>query len=915
MAPKRALDHDALHDNKLPKLEQSPGSPLTQSRAESADFSNSVKKKLSASSRTGQACDRCKIRKIRCDGRAGGCSPCLQNNTPCKTTDRITGRATTRGHTEALESQVNSLRNHVAELQAQLKELGVEPKPFSGYNSYTPAAMQSQTLQWAEASSSGNNDQMWSTEQAPASASVPPLAPYRPSGDAPLTSEGVESKILAMLPAFKSAAIGDNYLGISSADSLLSPIKGTSLSVFGTEIDITDFVDGETDYESSPQSYGHFLSVVLGHDQNVEPLQFPEYHKLNEYATWYLRSLNPYTMALDRASFTQLIWRIYHEPGFTPSPAETVMVHMMLAILKYQIAKRNHDEVMFAESNKHYRYSLSFFGALLRNHSLPDVQAMLLICIHLRNFPKPGAAWLMCWMTFAVAVELGFHRSIKAWADTAAKKDILEVEMRKRVFWTLYALNVSLSGKLGRPMPIRMEDIDVEFPEIMDDCIQGEQKTDFHKCSFQVGVQTAKTVPMYSKMYSTLYTVRPSPNSYEETVRALEASLRRWREGIPLELSDRQANQESYIFSRYLEFWELEFTLLLHHPAVCRSSSPEFMKSNLDICLDASQKMLHNVNELRRFKSLDIVWINCTTYIAAIFTTLFIHSQRKDSMTSADMHELRKDMDLWLDAMGECGELLGSGLKLRNAISKIVEHSLANINGHLAKRTTEAVARAALSQTPQQQANPGPNAYENSAHFHSQYTNAPPGDADSKPTPNYLPSVDPSMGSATNIYPGASAVFPYSNGTATTLAPYQGNNNSFDQPNYAGVTDPGMSAAHVAAIQSAASGNPPPTPENFIYGNNTTPNTAPQHYPSHNDAWQQWTRANVTPIEPHDYSRPQEYLNTANTLMALGGRDGVTPTSGQEGVASAEGSSVAAQTSSWPMMIFGIGPNGNMQSQ
>jgi hypothetical protein len=244
---------------------------------------------------------------------------------------------------------------------------------------------------------------------------------------------------------------------------------------------------------------------------------------------------------------------------------------------------------------------------------------------------------------------------------------------------------------------------------------------------------------------------------------------------------------------------------------------------------------------------------------------------------------------------------------------------LSNISEHLVKRTaTEAVARAALSQTPQQP-DPTINAYENAPGFNGQYINAvAPNDHDSKvPPPNYL-TVDPSMGPSTNVYAIASA-FPYNNGTATTGAPYQARNNSFDQSSYVNVADTGMSAAHVAAIQSAASGDPPPPPENFIYANTTTPNNAPPHYPvhpsAHNDAWQQWARANVNPIgPPQEYSRPQEY-NTANTLMALGGRDGGPPGAVQEGSVAAEGTSVSAQTASWPMMIFGIGPNGSMQPQ
>ncbi|KAI9684154.1 MAG: hypothetical protein M1829_003424 [Trizodia sp. TS-e1964] len=114
---------------KLPQKRPSPSSPSQTSGSNKMakneffspeDFSNSVKKRLMSSSRTGQACDRCKVRKIRCDGLRGGCSPCSQNNTPCRTTDRITGRATSRGYVEDLEDRNRELEERVKELEARL---------------------------------------------------------------------------------------------------------------------------------------------------------------------------------------------------------------------------------------------------------------------------------------------------------------------------------------------------------------------------------------------------------------------------------------------------------------------------------------------------------------------------------------------------------------------------------------------------------------------------------------------------------------------------------------------------------------------------------------------------------------------------------------------------------------------------
>lgn len=95
---------------------------------------------------------------------------------------------------------------------------------------------------------------------------------------------------------------------MSSADSLLSHIKGTSLSIFGTELDITDFIaESEADYDNSELSYNHFLKVILGEDETVEFVPYHDYSTLQQYATWYIRSMNPYTMLLDKPTFMKLV--------------------------------------------------------------------------------------------------------------------------------------------------------------------------------------------------------------------------------------------------------------------------------------------------------------------------------------------------------------------------------------------------------------------------------------------------------------------------------------------------------------------------------------------------------------------------------------------------------------------------------
>ena len=337
---------------------------------------------------------------------------------------------------------------------------------------------------------------------------------------------------------------------------------------------------------------------------------------------------------------------------------------MVLAIMKFQFSLRNGDASVLEQSMSHYKYALSFLHDLIESHKIADIQALGLICVHLRSFQKPGAAWVVTSTALNLAIELGLHRSIKTRKSEGIKGTSHEFEMRKRIFWTILSIHVGLCGKLGRPVPIRMEDIDVELPEPYHDTLASESPilNDFRRCSFRVGILVQKLSAVFLQLYSTIYTVRGlSPSEYERRVRELEKEIACWRENIPVELREKsQTAEEDRISALYTQLWDLEFQLALHHPAVCRSNNVTFIESNLNKCLETTTNTLRIVAELWKYRSLDYTWLNCTTYLAAIFTTLYIHSQRKDQITSSDVTKLQAEMDLWLKIMGDMGVTLST---------------------------------------------------------------------------------------------------------------------------------------------------------------------------------------------------------------------------------------------------------------
>lgn len=373
---------------------------------------------------------------------------------------------------------------------------------------------------------------------------------------------------------------------------------------------------------------------------------------------------------------------MYDDPTFEPSAAETVMVHMVFAIMFFQYAARNWENAgqqhdLNLRSNLHYHYSLGYLSQLMTSHTLQDVQAMTMISIHVRNFPKPGPCCMIAGMTFNLAIELGLHRSAKRWATTTPKKNVLEIEMRKRIFWAILAVHVTISGKLGRPMALRSEDIDVEIPEAVDDDLLRETGIDTSrpgKCGFLVGIEACKVTAIFLDLFNSTYAVKRSPHTYVETVRRLETRIRQWTEQWPAELTQESAtiDQECRVFSLYLSMWISEFRLLLRHPSLCLTASPDFNNENLHVSMEASRAMLQNVKQLQKYKSLDTTWYNAALYVLAVSTTLFGQWSRKEQITSSDLATLKEDMAAWLNILGEVGGLLGKSDTLCHSLSVLI---------------------------------------------------------------------------------------------------------------------------------------------------------------------------------------------------------------------------------------------------
>ena len=322
-----------------------------------------------------------------------------------------------------------------------------------------------------------------------------------------------------------------------------------------------------------------------------------------------------------------------------------------------------------AESNRLFHYALSFFPDLLIGDSLQHMQALALFLVHARNLPKPGNSWGLSSMIMARAIELNYHRSATKIQLPLEQQNPLAIELRKRVFWSILGIQSMIAFKLGRPQAIKMSELDVELPMAVLDTELGVQGVQAEanrsgKCDILGHIYLSKIIPLMMDLYENVVISRKTEAEYIRDVQELDAELNQWH----LEWSRSTPSQRgsgasgSYKIATHLvELWYAEFRIILHHPRLCMSRSPEVYERNLDICLEASRISLRNVRSMiKEFKGADFTWHFVSGYALAMGMAMHVYNRRKDrDMTPDLLNRMKNELGEWLIVMKSADYFMG----------------------------------------------------------------------------------------------------------------------------------------------------------------------------------------------------------------------------------------------------------------
>ncbi|SMY19854.1 unnamed protein product [Zymoseptoria tritici ST99CH_1A5] len=497
-----------------------------------------IKVGTNAQSRIAQACDRCRSKKIRCDGIRPCCSQCSNVGFECKTSDKLSRRAFPRGYTESLEERVRVLETEVRELKDLLDE---KDEKIDMLSRISPNSAHSIQI-------TSSRRQSTPSEKSAVRATESP-----PKDDVFNVQQS---------PYLLDDAGADSYFtGTSSGRTFIEAFKNRVQE------------DGRS---ASEINTGALLAGVPKTPESTNAASTPVTFKApprlvsDQLINIFFQEWAPLYPVLHRPTFLTLYGRYVADCDAVTDRSELAQLNLVFGIAALSSGSRASGDLESFETQ--WKAALD---SIITDSSMSTLQALILaqiFCVQQGDLTR-----LLTYkgLSFSLSARLGLHQSQKRFA-----LGTLTCETRKKVFWTLYTVDCFTAVVLGLPRQLKDDDISCEFPVDADDeyvTDRGFQPTlpgESTKLSSALALFRASQI--LSKVLEEVY---PAKTSYELSFRKLSElsdELDAWSTALPphLRLQFTQDKPSTGTISSRSPLLSLTYhyiRALIHRPAICAS--------------------------------------------------------------------------------------------------------------------------------------------------------------------------------------------------------------------------------------------------------------------------------------------------------------------------------------------------------
>ncbi|QPC77342.1 hypothetical protein HYE68_008094 [Fusarium pseudograminearum] len=559
-----------------------------------------IKVGTSSQSRIAQACDRCRSKKIRCDGIRPTCSQCANVGFECRTSDKLSRRAFPRGYTESLEERVRQLESELRELKDLLDEKDEKIDMLSKIH--------------------GNRSSLSMPVSSPA-------AP-EPRNEAQITKEDTFRVQAAPL-----------LLGVENSDSYFMGASSGRMFIDAFKRKIQEAGKPSTDFNT--EAFLHVQGCKpLGHKSPEQSLVAPPRIFSDRCVNVYFQEWAPLFPILHKPTFLHVYEEFVADPEKVKSGHKLAQLYLVFSIAG--LSSDNPDLSQLVACEQQWQAALETVSMENTMNTLQCLTLALLYCTMRADYKR-----LQHYKAIAVSLShrLGLHQSQKRFSFGA-----LTIETRKKIFWTLYTLDCFSAATLGLPKLLKEDEIQTEYPCDTDDeyvTEKGFQPTlpgEYTRLSNALALFRATRI--LAKVLEKNY---PASSSYEislQQMASLESELDAWYHQLPSHLrlnfvQDKPSTDVTGSRSPLLALAYYYIRTLIYRPAVGSSLGSKAASALMSI--GSSSKHIVQIIQLLEERGMTFSFcLNKTDLLVICGMTLLYHSidLKQDSKIMRDDERL-----------------------------------------------------------------------------------------------------------------------------------------------------------------------------------------------------------------------------------------------------------------------------------
>lgn len=186
---------------------------------------------------------------------------------------------------------------------------------------------------------------------------------------------------------------------------------------------------------------------------------------------------------------------------------------------------------------------------------IPSIQTIVMMVLYLQCSARLLTCYLYIGIAMRSALKEGLHRDLSVFQSSKRKLDPIEEDTRKRLFYTIYKMDIYINSLLGLPRLIGEDEFDQLLPEELDDDNITREAYEYEKqngklSSLGVANHHTKLLMILAHVVKELYPIKlkatkpgtPILDTVHDRVTTLELRLKAWLSNLPAELKPTDPN-------------------------------------------------------------------------------------------------------------------------------------------------------------------------------------------------------------------------------------------------------------------------------------------------------------------------------------------------------------------------------------